>query len=153
MTKSYFKKGFALISSLSLVTSFLLYRIGTFDKLSINNQSSLYTSHNGGNINPSTIYTTKPGEVFITPITPLMLSSSKSMILTDKKPTFIDSLKKNRADYKYPKSENEILCSSKSAIIFKPKQTLIFKPKQTFNFNEYLKLKYDTLNTKKKKVQ
>jgi hypothetical protein len=141
MTKSYFIKGLTLLSSLSLVTLFLLFRIGAFDKPSFSNQNSFQTSHNGGNINPLSIDTIKSKK---DSIKPLMFSSSKVLILTDKKPTFLDSLKKKPTRYKYPKIETEILSSSKSAIIF--------KPQQTFKLNlDSFKLKYDTLKAKKKK--
>jgi len=141
MTKTFLKKAITLLSSLSLVTLFLLYRVGAFDKSPLNDQAALQSSHNGGNINPSTIDTTGPKR---DSTKLLMLSSSKVLILTDKKPTFLDSLKKKPAKYKYPKSETEILSSSKSAIIFKPQQTI------EFNIDSF-KLKYDSLNIKRKK--
>jgi hypothetical protein len=143
MTKSFIKKGLTLLSSLSLVILFLLYRVGTFDKSDLSSQASLQTSHNGGNINPSTIDTPSAKK---DSVKPLMLSSSKVLILADKKPTFLDTLKKNPFKYRYPKSETEILSSSKSAIIFKPQQT------RNLNLDSF-KVKYDTIKTKNKKGQ
>lgn len=141
MAKSSFKKGITLLSSLSLVTLFLLYRIGAFDKSFLSSQGSLLTSHNGGNIISSSMDTTKSKK---DNTKPLMLSSSKVLILTDIQPNLLDSLKKKPATYKYPKREIEILSSSKSTIIFKPKQ--IFKITL-----DSLNLKYDTSKTTKKK--
>lgn len=138
MTKLFLKKGLTLFSSLSLVILFLLYRVGAFEKLFLSNPTGLQTSHNGGNINTSTIDTTKLGK---DTVKPLMLSSSKVLILTDKKPAFSGSLKNSFKD-KYPKKETEILSSSKSAIIFKP------QPTGQLNIDS-IKLKYDTLKAKK----
>jgi hypothetical protein len=141
MTNAFFRKVITLLSSLSLVTLFLLYRVGTFDTL--NNSPVLQSSHNGGSINQSTIDTTKLKK---DSNSPMMLPSSKVIILTDKKPTFIDSLEKKPAKIKYTKGESEILSSSKSAIIFKPEKTTKINP-DSFN------LKRDTLKPEKKKEQ
>ena len=138
MTTSFLKKALTLFSSLSLVALFLLYRVGTFDNLSLINHTSLQTSHNGGNINPSAIDTTKYKK---DGTKPLMLSSSKSLILTEEKPAFVNSPKKKTFTYKYPKSETEILSSSKSLIIFKPQKS--FEPRV-----DSFKSKYDTLKNK-----
>ena len=139
MTNAFFRKVITLLSSLSLVTLFLLYRVGTFDTL--NNLPALQSSHNGGSINQSTIDTTKLKK---DSNKPMMLPSSKVIILTDKKPTIIDSLEKKPAKNKYTKGESEILSSSKSAIIFKPEKTTKNNP-DSFN------LKRDTLKPEKKK--
>lgn len=141
MIKPFLKKAITLLSSLSLVILFLSYRVGTFDTTSLNDKPALQTSHNDGNITPSPIDTTKPKN---DSVNPLMISSSKVLILTDKKPTFLDSSRQKLLKYKYPKSETEILSSSKSAIIFKPQQTY------KINLDSF-KLKYDTLKTKKQK--
>jgi uncharacterized membrane protein len=143
MTRSFLKKGLTLLSSLTLVTLFLLYRTGIFDRSLLNNQNSLQTSHNGGTINPGGINKTKNRK---DSIDPLLFSSSKVMILTDKTPNYVDSIRKFSAKYKYQKNETEILSSSKSSIIFKPKQTSKFNPDSFF-------LKYDTSKMKKKKEQ
>ena len=125
MTKTYLVKGLTLFSSISLVTVFLLYRTGVFEKVLINDKTTLHARDSGGNINPTTIDTAKTKK---DSVNPLMFSSSKVLILADRKPTFLDSLKKNLPKYKYPKSEAAILSSSKSVIIFKPQENIKFNP-------------------------
>ncbi len=139
MKKLYLIKLITLLSSISLVTVFLLYRVGFFENLTIGEQNNLQTSHNGGKFNSlkvNTIENKKDSSKS------LMLSSSKFMILTDKKSTFLDSLKKKSLKNKYPNNPTEILSSSKSAIIF--------KPKQSFNLDSF-RIKLDSLKAKKKK--
>jgi hypothetical protein len=143
MKSALLKKAFTLFSSLSLVTLFLLYRIGAFEEPSSINQTSLQISHNGGNINPSNIDTTIPKK---DSTEPLIFPSSKVIILTDRKPSFLDSLRRKPFTYKYPKSETEILGSSKSGIVFKPQP--IFR----LNLDSF-RINYDSLKLKMKTSQ
>lgn len=132
MTKSSLQKKLTLLSSVSLVTLFLLYRTSAFDNASLNNKTALQTSHNGGSINAIISDTTQPGK---DTTHPLMLSSSKVLILTDKT---LYSLKEKPAKNLFPKTEADILSSSKSSIIFRPEQP--FKPGP-----DTIKRNYDSL--------
>jgi hypothetical protein len=141
MKVSLLKKVLTLLSSITLVTLFLLYRVGYFDNASLLNQSEFQSSHNGGTVTSTPNNPLKPKK---DTSKQLMLSSSKVLILTDKKPIFLDSLKNKSNKTKYPKNETEILSSSKSAIIFKP------QPQKKVNIDSLI-FKSDTLKNKKKK--
>jgi hypothetical protein len=139
MKKSSLTKVLTILSSLILVTLFLLYRIGIFDESNASTGSNLQWSPNGGNINSTSTDSSKTKK---DSTKPLMLSSSKVLILTDKEPSLLDSLKKQPAKPAYPRNEKEIFSSSKSVIVFKPKKD----PKM-----DSLMRKYDSLKTKRKR--
>lgn len=143
MQKSYFIKAFILLSFISLITLFLLYRTGKFDKYVLNERSELQSSPNGGFIPSNKKDTTKSKNYFADK---LRLSSSKFIILSDKTPSFLDSAKKRiKLPYIQPPNE-QMMSSSKSAIIFTP---ITFKPLKSIRFL------IDSLNndtTKNKKI-
>lgn len=120
MKQSKFIKGLTLLSFAFCITTFILYRVGQYDEYLISGKSPFQTSHNGGTITTSQNDSLK---IRKDSIQKLMLSSSKVLILTDKKFPFFDTVKwkKNKVD-KFKSKNIEMLSSSKSAIIFKPKE-------------------------------
>ena len=117
MIKGKFLKGLILISSVSLVTAFLLYRAGIFNKVSGQRNSDLQMSNNNVIVETNLNDTTKP--ITDSPHK-LILPSSKSLVLTDNKTIFSDSSRRRPVKGSVPKTEREILSSSKSGIILKP---------------------------------
>jgi hypothetical protein len=122
MQQTKLTKGLTLLSFVTLISAFLLYRVGWFDRYLQNNNSAIQTSHNGGTINTPQNDTLKP----IKDTTQkLLLSSSKSVVLTDRKYGFIDSYLVKKKYIKPKPAKTEMLSSSKSAIIFHPDEPSI----------------------------
>lgn len=137
MRKTSLQKIATLFSSATLVVLFLLYRTGSFDNTSTSN--NLQTSHNGGLVKSTILDTAKKSRP-----KPTMLSSSKTIILTDKTPSYWDSINKPKKKQSTLK-ETSILSSTKSAIIFSPKFD-----DNNINIDSLLKLKKDTIRNKRK---
>ena len=117
MKKSPWIKALTLSSFLLFITAFVLYRSGKLDTWFDKEEPSIQTSHNGGSIADNTMDTTKPVVPDTTPR--LMMSSSKSMVLTDKSKRYKDTIGlKKKVDS--IKRETILMSSSKSGIIFKP---------------------------------
>ncbi len=144
------KKAFVLLSFVTLVTAFVLYRAGVFDKYINPADASIQSSPNGGTMNNNSTDTLspqkkdsayaerlksiregKPVKKNTTKETPIMWSGSKSAhIITpiDFKPFFPDStkrldssqIKKDTAKIKVTETRTVIMGSSKSGAIFKP---------------------------------
>jgi hypothetical protein len=111
-------RGITLLGFVFLLTSFLLYRMGKFDVFINNNLSPVQTSPNGGAINTTTADTSKPQK---DSAERLRLSSSKSVVLIEKKPLQVDSTKKKYGLDDKKMKEMELLSSSKSGYVFKPR--------------------------------
>jgi len=148
MRKSNLIKGMTLLSAVSFVTIFLLYRVGKFDHYF--SSTSLQTSTNGGAMSSNYIDTIPK----IDSTQKIMLSSSKSIIIIDQKRyRFIDTLKtkKTRVLYFDPtktKPTEVIMSSSKSGKIFSPIESpAIYVPVYIDSIT------YDTLLRKFKKRQ
>lgn len=127
MQHSRFIKAITLFSSVFLTTAFLYYRSGGFEHQLQNNNSNLQTSHNGGVIRSaakdSLIKIPEPDSA-----QRLLLYSSKSMVLTNTKLVFYDSVK-SKQKTKPPSlqiKKAEMMSSSKSAIIFTPPSNIFF---------------------------
>ena len=120
MTSGTFIKGITLFGFVFLITSFLLYRVGRFDNFINDDSSPIQTSPNGAVINSAKADTLKPQK---DSLQKLRLSSSKSIVLIDKKPTYVDSVK-NKYKQGEKKMTREILPGSKSAYIFRPRHSL-----------------------------
>jgi len=116
MKHSKFIKGLTLLSFAFFIIVFLLYRIGKFDMYLKNEKSSLQTNPIFSNQSD----TSKPK---MDSSQKLMMSSSKVLILTDKRTGFSDSIKNTLQSDTFRLKEQVIMSSSKSAIIFKPPTT------------------------------
>ena len=100
MNYSPFIKSLALLSFVSLISIFILYRIDKLDALFKSEASPIQTSSNGGVVNIAKADTLKPST--IDSLRSLRMSSSKSIVLFDKKPTLFDTIKR-----KYKPSTNK----------------------------------------------
>ena len=117
-------KSFTLLSFLFLITIFLLYRMGKFDTYLPGSQADLQSSPNGGTVNSS-----KKDSAILKVDSAQMqiLSSSKSMVVTDRKYIFFDTAK-NKSKFKsVPVKSPVFMSSSKSGHIF-PAATIYLKP-------------------------
>ncbi len=131
-------KSFALLSFLFLITTFLLYRMGKFDIYLPASQTDLQPSHNGGKVN----YKKKDSVILKVDSAQMqLLSSSKSMVVTDRKFIFFDTVK-NKSKFKpIPVKSPVFMSSSKSGHII-PASTIYFNPDS---------IKYDKKKISKKK--
>lgn len=120
MKPGTFIKRITLFGFVFLITVFLLYRIGRFNVFVNANSSPVQTSPNGAAINPAKADTIKPIK---DSSEKLRLSSSKSIVLTEKKPAYVDSIK-NKYNHDERKVKREILPGSKPAYIFRPRYTM-----------------------------
>ena len=121
MKSGSFFKGLTLLGFIFLLTLFLFYRTGKFDAIINNSLSPLPTSPNGAAMNVAKADTLKPKN---DTLEKLRLSSSKSIVLIEKKSTYADSIKnKYKRDNKKVK-EKELLPGSKSAYIFRPRDSI-----------------------------
>ncbi|NOT51148.1 MAG: hypothetical protein HOP10_07705 [Chitinophagaceae bacterium] len=126
------KKILALLSFVTLITAFVLYRAGVFDKYLTSNSYSIQSSPNGGALNNKT--DTLPPKKDTTKKTPIMFSGSKSgpivtsedfkAILTDST-LRLDSLQRKKIDsiMRSQKKIPVIMPSSKSGPVFTPEKT------------------------------
>ena len=121
MNSGFFFKGLTLLGFVLLLTTFLLYRTGNFDVIIKNGLSPLQTSPNGAAINAAKADTLKPKN---DTLEKLRLSSSKSIILIEKKPTYFDSIKNKYKRGNNKVKERELLPGSKSAYIFRPRSSI-----------------------------
>lgn len=134
MVKSKLIKGLTLFSSTVLVGLFLLYRIGAFDHYFIAESELIQGSHNGGAVK---------SKFLIRDTTHMtMLSSSKVLIITDKRHRLFDSSRVRPRELTVPILDTRMLGSSKSAIIFSPKYSKRFRTDSFY-------IKSDTMNFKK----
>jgi hypothetical protein len=101
-------KPFTLLIFIFLITTFLFYRTGKFDVYLTAEKSSLQTSHNGGTIKPYKIDSTQK----------LRFSSSKVLILTDKKSLLFDTSKFKKKPDSLALKKRYLMSSSKSGAIF-----------------------------------
>ncbi len=117
-------KSFTLLSFLFLITIFLLYRMGKFDTYLPGSQADLQSSPNGGTVN----YSKKDSVILKVDSAQMqILSSSKSMVVTDRKYVFFDT-GKNKSKFKpVPVKSPVLMSSSKSGHIF-PAPTIYLKP-------------------------
>lgn len=138
MTNSKFRKGLTILSSLTLMICFLLYRTGKFDKYFTNKNITIQSSPNGGAANSSYIDTSIKKK---DSADKLLLSSSKSIILTDQRQTRLDSLKSLFKD-SLTEQERLLLYSSKSGIIFKPDETVHIRPDSLGHLHDSIKIKH-----------
>jgi hypothetical protein len=117
-------KSLTLLSFMFLITTFLLYRMGKFDTYLPGSQTDLQSSPNGGTVNSQ-----KKDSVIIKADSAQLqiLSSSKSMIVTNRKYVFFDTAK-NKSKFKpVPVRSPVIMSSSKSGHIF-PTPIIYHKP-------------------------
>ena len=126
------QKMLVLASSVSLVILFLLYRAGSFDRY-LQPDNNMQSSPNGGPFN-----TAARTDTTILPkkdTTPLILPSSKSGIIVDKKPlqpAFPDTIfTKPAAKDTTPPKPTRILSSSKSVIIIDQQKFRVQQPDTT----------------------
>jgi len=136
-------KALTLLSFTFLISVFLLYREGRFNKYLLNESSSLQTSHNGGTITSNQGDSTKAKK---DSLPQLLLSSSKSIILIDKKRGGTGVTPKNLRQPVH-KPVTEIMSSSKSTTIFRPALPLIIVNDSPIYF------RYDTVKRKSIKKQ
>ena len=122
MNSRFFFKGLTLFGFVFLLTSFLLYRTGKFDSIINNSLSPLQTSPNGAAINAANADTLKPKN---DTLEKLRLSSSKSIVLIEKKSTYFDSIKNKYKRDNNRVKEKELLPGSKSAYIFRPRHSIV----------------------------
>ena len=108
-------KSFTLLSFLFLITIFLLYRMGKFDTYLSGSQTDLQSSPNGGTVN----YSKKDSVILKVDSAQMqILSSSKSMVVTDRKYIFFDTAK-NKSKFKpVPVKSPVLMSSSKSGAYF-----------------------------------
>lgn len=139
MTKSYLKKGLVLLSSVTLVIVFLLYRGGSFDKTDTAYLSTAQINPNGGVINQVIKDTPK---IKKDSLSFLLMASSKSMVLAQTGPVITDTSQKKKP--LLPKTETSMFSSSKSSIIFTPGQKI------KFNIDSFL-LHPDATKSKKRR--
>lgn len=111
-------KGLALINFVVLVTLFLLFRNGSFNKYLNNNK--IFTSPNGGT--PTKISNDTSAQIKDTIQRP-RLSSSKSLVIIDNLRIENDSSKITQDSIPFNPSEEDktLMHSSKSGIIIDPK--------------------------------
>ena len=109
-------KALTLLSFTFLISIFLLYREGRFNKYLQNEDSPMQTSHNGGTIASAKSDSSKDKKDSMQLV---LLSSSKSMILIDKKPLAGGSLKTSKKTNRQLTTSG-ILSSSKSGVVFTP---------------------------------
>jgi hypothetical protein len=103
-----FIKPLTLTGFIFLITIFLFYRTGKFDVYLTAEKTSLQTSHNGGTIKPDKIDSTQK----------LRFSSSKVLILTDKKPLLFDTTKIKKKPDSLELKKLYLMSGSKSGAIF-----------------------------------
>jgi len=103
-----------LLVFLFFITAFVLYRAGTFDKY-LSSESSVQTSPNGGNVSTGGIDTLPKTTKDSSHSQRLMLSSSKSLVLIDRKLSLSDSISLKRTiDSANDLRKRIMLSSSKS---------------------------------------
>jgi len=120
MRNSKFTKVLTLASFITLISLFVIYRGGYLDNFFEREDQTMQTSPNGGIISQkdnNTIQTKKDSSQKVK----TMLSSSKSVIITDNVNFVTDTTIKKKDSIKLSNEEIELMGSSKSAIIFKPK--------------------------------
>ena len=100
MNHSPFIKGLTLLSFLSLISIFILYRMDKLNGFFKSEASPIQTSPNGGAVNTAKADTMKPST--IDSLRRLRMSSSKSILIFDKKPNLFDTIKR-----KYKPSTNK----------------------------------------------
>jgi hypothetical protein len=134
MSKLSFKKGLVLLSSVSLVTVFLLYRTGSFDKPDMVELPLVQA-------NPAENDTIKPKDTVV----PLRLSSSKVIILSDYHKQERDSIARKRKISKPLQPQKPVMFSgSKSGRVFQPGTFVIPDI-------DSLKVGFDSIHAPKKK--
>lgn len=145
MQKSAWLKGITLVSSVSLVTLFLMYRSGSFYPVAERDTATLQASPNGGVVQSNNTDSTPPVK---DPREALRMSSSKLLILTDGTNRFIDSIiKASEKPIKLSKKDLKLLSSSKSAAVFSTDDTGF----RLYTDSLRLKLNYDSMIPKKKR--
>jgi hypothetical protein len=116
MKRSKFIQGLTLLSFIFFLAAFVLYRMGKFDSYLYSNNSQFQTSPNGGNIGQGPTDTVPRKAMDSVKV---MMYSTKSMVLIDKKPRFLDSIKqKKRLDSINKRPRKIMMSSSKSGYIF-----------------------------------
>lgn len=119
MNKKTIFKGIALINFILLITVFLLYRNGSFDRYIYGNNERNLTSPNGG----TPAKTSKDSIIISKKIDSsqsLRLSSSKSIVITEQSRLLIESVRPlfDSTKISLRPEEKEIMYSSKSGKIF-----------------------------------
>jgi hypothetical protein len=112
MQRSKILKGLALLSSVFLVTLFLLYRSGKLGEPFMKGDGNFQNHHNSEVF--SAIFTDTVPDAKDSTIPRLMMPSSKSMVLTEPK----TSDRKKKRDSAKLKKKNLLMGSSKSGRIF-----------------------------------
>ncbi len=141
MPKSTLARSITLLSSVSLVIVFLLYRTGGFEDKPQYREEHIQTSHNGG-----AIKTNLPDTAEKKSTKKMMLSSSKSIVLPVEETSSPDTLQKDTS--KIPPAlpkEAYLFSGSKSGHIFYPDSS--FKA----TLESVLKIKKPKKKNKKRK--
>lgn len=129
MNKARLFKGFALINFICLLTLFLCYRGGYFDKYFFGENQ--LTSPNGGT--PAKVSKDAAKKKNDSLQRAVRLSSSKSMIIIDHINPKLDSAIFKSDSIKFGNEDKKLMYSSKSGIIIPPKK---FLPDSTKKLNE-----------------
>ncbi|MGG9962911.1 hypothetical protein [Ferruginibacter sp. SUN106] len=132
-------KALTLFSFIFLITAFLLYRTGSFETYLSGKGSDLQTSHNGGTIKPARLDSLLPSTMDSSER--LMMYSSKSMVLVDKKINLFDSIIKKKKKFPEWATPPVIMSSSKSGMIFTPKETKLAIDTPKFDIKKFKRLK------------
>ena len=111
-----FLKPLALVSSVSLVITFLLYREGYFDDHPLKRQPGLSSSPNSGTVGVNNTATSVPRPKDSNRV--IRLSSSKSMVVTDE----LNLHPGEQVDTQVSRRKSEFLSSSKSGIVLNEQQ-------------------------------
>lgn len=100
-----------------LIASFIFYRLGKFNKYLMDEKEVAQVSESANDTTSIRGDTAYPK---IDSTQKLLLSSSKSIVLTDRQTAVLDSVKKKKNNLPLKPRNPELLSSSKSAIIFEP---------------------------------
>ncbi len=119
MKKSKIFKFIAVVNFIALLTVFLLYRNGSFDKYLYNDVNNNFTSPNGGVGAKNNKDSTK---VKTDSLLRQRMSSSKSLVIIDnvKLKTDTTKPKKDTANFKRKDKQTRMMYSSKSGAIIEP---------------------------------
>jgi hypothetical protein len=119
MKKSKILKFIALVNFIALLTVFLLYRNGSFDRYIFNDTNNNFTSPNGGVGAKNNKDSTK---VKTDSLLRQRMSSSKSLVIIDNVKLKVDTTKpkKDTANIKRKDKQTRMMYSSKSGAVIEP---------------------------------